>query len=291
MMEIMNRNLVRPYLVTPKHSYNAQSSPNKFKKSSVMVEHPIISEHPVIIQPQVIVEQPAILELGIQKGEPEIIKNSDGHVSEYINRNSLLCNENSEFLENPQSIYKRYLSYVQANGYEMPPLKVKKSLKEETDDSGGLVSYVNHALLFEFQDPSKLEYSEFEQRIRALMTEEQSSYLPDFRLNDDVLRMLKEMEDIEIADKKRILKVVDTSKIKKYSKSQLTDSVRRYKAKKDKRTNPSNIRYVVRQVIAGQRPRFRGKFKKLDHSVNSTVSANCNKNSARCSPQEPIFEE
>jgi hypothetical protein len=61
---------------------------------------------------------------------------------------------------------------------------------------------------------------------------------------------------------KRKIKSIFNCKIKKFTSEQKEEAVERYKYKKTKRTNSTHIRYKVRQKLAGQRIRFKGKFVK-----------------------------
>lgn len=76
---------------------------------------------------------------------------------------------------------------------------------------------------------------------------------------DDALEMAKNSNAITDAERLEIEEVLNT-KFRKYNPRQKQHSIAKYHNKKEKRKNSAYIRYKIRQDLAGQRVRNKGKF-------------------------------
>ena len=129
-------------------------------------------------------------------------------------------------------------------------------------------SKLHYMFLNDFGNPESLDYEQFQQKVQQLSSLEaqgaapqERAYLPNFSIETDVQDTLNRNSDLLLPDAERnnLLSAIST-KIKKFTKAQRLDSIRRYAEKKNKRKSPTYIRYKIRQDLAGQRKRNKGKF-------------------------------
>lgn len=113
-------------------------------------------------------------------------------------------------------------------------------------------------LLNELRTTNDLDYESFQEKVKTTVP---LSYLPNFNLESDFYENVVALRDLADDQKQSILSAINT-KIKKFSSVQKQVAIQRYREKKDKRKSPAYIRYKIRQDLAGQRTRNKGKFVK-----------------------------
>lgn len=138
---------------------------------------------------------------------------------------------------------------------------ILSNLVKQTMAPSYMANRMSFMLLNEFQDTENLDYEQFQQKIQKLTSDRVVSYMPNFNLEHEYYDHVVNDPELHEADKKNILASINT-KIKKFSNAQRVDSIRRYHEKKNKRKSPTYIRYKIRQDLAGQRIRHKGKFVK-----------------------------
>jgi hypothetical protein len=116
-------------------------------------------------------------------------------------------------------------------------------------------------MINESKDPMSLNYDEFQEKLQKLSNEKTFIALPNFNLEKDAANLLKDNQWVLENDKKNIMAIINT-RIRKFTLAQRMDSINRYQEKKNKRKSPTYIRYKIRQDLAGQRVRQKGKFVK-----------------------------
>ena len=141
------------------------------------------------------------------------------------------------------------------------PPNILTNLVKQSMAPSYMTNRMSFLLLNEFQDTENLDYEQFQQKIQKLTSEKVVSYMPNFNLEQEYYENVVNDSGLEEGDKKNILASINT-KIKKFSNSQRVASIRRYHEKKNKRKSPTYIRYKIRQDLAGQRIRHKGKFVK-----------------------------
>ncbi len=116
-------------------------------------------------------------------------------------------------------------------------------------------------MMGESQDPLHLNYSDFEERLQKYSISKAISTFADFNLERDAPEMLMESSWVPENEKKNLMAAI-SSRIRKFSSAQRVSSISRYQEKKNKRKSHTYIRYQIRQDLAGQRVRHKGKFVK-----------------------------
>jgi hypothetical protein len=113
-------------------------------------------------------------------------------------------------------------------------------------------------LLNELRATNDLDYESFQEKMK---TTTGNVGLPNFNLESDVNTNIDSLPELADCQKQDILAAINT-KIKKFSSIQKQIAIERYHEKKSKRKSPTYIRYKIRQDLAGQRVRNKGKFVK-----------------------------
>ena len=189
------------------------------------------------------------------------------HYSDLLNNSSLCGRRDPE----PVTVSSRKFNYIKIS----PPLENSTAIldnKLSVPAHGGstLLSALKQSiapvftnrmslnLLNELRAVDDLDYESFQEKVK---TTEAEAYLFNFNLESDFYDNVVTLCDLADEQKQNILSAINT-KIKKFSTAQKQIAIQRYREKKDKRRSPAYIRYKVRQDLAGQRVRNKGKFVK-----------------------------